>query len=61
MAAKYIQTPEQVREGFMMRMVRRFQRERELKERVAHLERMNKILAQRLEREKQIKRIFNGG
>ena len=51
---KYIKTPEEVRQGGMERVLRMFRkggRERELRERVLHLERVNSILKGRLERE----------
>ena len=51
---KYIKTPEE-RQQFgierVLRIFRRGGRERELKERVLHLERVNSILRGRLERE----------
>ena len=51
---KYIKTPEERRQGGMERVLRMFRRggkERDLKERVLHLERVNSILRGRLERE----------
>jgi len=55
---KYIKTPEELREGFILRLVDKLRRERELKERVEYLERVNKIQAKRIER-LQKRGVFN--
>ena len=51
---KYIKTPEERKQNGIERVLRIFRRkgrEREVKERVLHLERVNSILRGRLERE----------
>ncbi len=53
--SKYIKTPKERRMSVIGRTLRKFSRERALKDRVEHLERVNQILNQRLERERERK------
>ncbi len=53
--SKYIKTPEERRMSLVGRVLRKFNRERALKDRIEHLERINRILNRRLERERERK------
>ena len=53
--SKYIKTPEERKMNMIERVLRKFNRERALKERLEDSERRNRILEQRLERERERK------
>ncbi len=53
--SKYIKTPEEQKMNMIKRVLHRYNRERALRERLTDLERNNRILEQRLERERERK------
>ena len=53
--SKYIKTPEERKMNMIERILRRCNRERALRERLTDSERKNRILQQRLERERERK------
>lgn len=54
---KYIKTGEEIKEGFFERILNRARRLERLREEIRQLERCNKILEARLERERR-RRVF---